>query len=113
RVVTRSQNNIFKRRKNVDYTAKISQPETHPMPVTHKQAQKDSNWRDAMKAEFDALMKNQTWELVPPDHTRNVDSCKWLFRIKTNSDGSIDRYKARLVAKGFTQRLGVDFYKRF
>ncbi|OIT33410.1 retrovirus-related pol polyprotein from transposon tnt 1-94, partial [Nicotiana attenuata] len=79
-----------------------------PIPVTHKQAQKDSNWRAAMNSEFDALMKNQTWELVPPDRTRN-----WLFRIKTNSDGSIDRYKARLVAKGFTQRPGVDFHKTF
>ena len=66
-----------------------------------------------MKHEFDALIKNQTWELVPPDPTKNIVSYKWLFRIKRNADGSIDRYKARLVAKGFTQRPGVDFHATF
>ena len=66
-----------------------------------------------MKQEFDALIKNQTWELVPPDPNKNIVSCKWLFWIKRNVDGSIDRYKARLVAKGFTQRPGVDFHATF
>ena len=66
-----------------------------------------------MKHEFDALIKNQTWELVPPDPNKNIVSCKWLFRIKRNADGSINRYKALLVAKGFTQRPGVEFHATF
>lgn len=66
-----------------------------------------------MKAEFESLMKNQSWDLVPPAHARNSVPCKWLFRIKNKVDGSIDMYKAHLVAKGFTQRPEIDFHKTF
>ncbi|XP_069152648.1 uncharacterized mitochondrial protein AtMg00820-like [Solanum lycopersicum] len=108
--VTRPQNNITKPKKILDYLAKLN---STVIPTTVKQAQKYLEWRYAIKHEFDALIKNQTWELVPPDPIKNIVSCKWLFRIRRNVDGSIDRYKARLVAKGFTQRPGVDFHATF
>jgi hypothetical protein len=66
-----------------------------------------------MSDECDALVKNGTWELVPPNSTQNIVGCKWIFRIKRNSDGSIDRFKAHLVAKGFHQRPGVDYLDTF
>ncbi|RVW77085.1 Retrovirus-related Pol polyprotein from transposon RE1 [Vitis vinifera] len=66
-----------------------------------------------MSEEYDALVRNGTWELVPPEDITNLVGCKWIFRIKRNSDGSIDRYKARLVAKGFHQRPGVDYHETF
>nr|XP_016514347.1 PREDICTED: uncharacterized mitochondrial protein AtMg00810-like [Nicotiana tabacum] len=66
-----------------------------------------------MKAEYDALIRNQTWDLVPSDPSRIVVDCKWLFRVKHKPDGSIDRYKAHLVAKGFTQRPGLDYHSTF
>ena len=62
-----------------------------------------------MNVEFDALLKNQTWSLVPPSLNQNIVGCKWVFRIKRNADGSIKRYKACLVAKGFHQQPGVDY----
>ncbi|KAA8537148.1 hypothetical protein F0562_029626 [Nyssa sinensis] len=55
-----------------------------------------------MSEEYDALVRNGTWELVPPISASNIVGCKWIFRIKRHSDGSIDRFKARLVAKGAT-----------
>ncbi len=66
-----------------------------------------------MNVEFDALLKNHTWTLVPPSPSQNIVGCKWVFRIKRNADGSIERYKARLVAKGFHQQPGVDYTETY
>ena len=90
-----------------DGTASIVEPTCFTTTV------KDSNWRAAMNFEFDALLKNQTWDLVPPHTARNVIGCKWVFLVKRNADGSIERYKARLVAKGFHQLPGIGFKETF
>jgi len=66
-----------------------------------------------MNSEFDALLRNQTWELVPPSRHLNVIGCHWIFKIKRKADGTIERYKARLVAKGYHQQLGVDFHETY
>lgn len=66
-----------------------------------------------MSAEFNALVHNGTWELVPSSTAQNIVGCKWIFRVKRLPDGSVDRYKARLVAKGFHQRPGVDYNDTF
>ena len=56
-----------------------------------------------MKEELlDALTKNHTWDLVTLPPKQSVVGCKWIYKIKTRSDGSIEHYKTRLVAKGFT-----------
>jgi hypothetical protein len=66
-----------------------------------------------MNSEFDALLKNHTWSLVPPNSSQNQIGCKWVFRIKRHADGSVERYKARLVAKGFHQQPGVDYAETY
>lgn len=66
-------------------------------------------WNNAMKEEFDALIENETWNIVDlPKNARTIKT-KWVFKLKRDSDGNIVRYKARLVAKGFTQRYGIDY----
>ena len=92
------------------HAAVISQPFE---PTCFTQAVKHSEWRDAMAKEFNALVKNDTWVLVPPSSSHNTVGCKWVFRIKRHSDGSIERYKARLVAKGFHQQAGLDYDETF
>lgn len=66
-----------------------------------------------MREECNALVRNGTWELQEPTGHENIVGCKWIFRIKRNSDGSVQRFKARLVAKGFHQQPGVDYLDTF
>lgn len=83
-------------------------------PENYKEAVKSefcSQWKAAMKDEFDSLIKNNTWVLVEkPANQRIVDN-KWVFKIKTEQKNI--RYKARLVARGFTQEYGVNYFETF
>ncbi|CAH9112472.1 unnamed protein product [Cuscuta epithymum] len=65
-----------------------------------------------VKDEMQALSRNNTWTLVPPTNQTPI-TCKWLFRIKRNADGSISRFKARFVARGFLQQPGHDYSETF
>ncbi|CAJ2666261.1 unnamed protein product [Trifolium pratense] len=109
-IITRSKNNIVKPIHKLNLHVRPSSPME---PSTITQALRDPDWRSAMLAEFDALHRNNTWELVGRSSAQNLVGCKWVFRIKRNPDGSIDRYKARLVAKGFHQRPGCDYTETF
>lgn len=82
-------------------------------PTCFSQASQSREWRATMTKEFNALMKNKTWTLVLPSPKQNTVVCKWVFRIKCNSDGFVERYKARLVAKGFHQQQGIDYAETF
>ena len=66
-----------------------------------------------MIEEMKALAKNGTWELVTSPSDKKMVGCKWVFTVKHNADGSVERLKARLVAKGFTQTYGVDYQETF
>ncbi|WJX96151.1 hypothetical protein P8452_77393 [Trifolium repens] len=82
-------------------------------PTSIKTALADSKWSQAMKDEYQALINNKTWTLVPLPPHRKAIGCKWIFRVKENPDGTINKYKARLVAKGFLQTPGFDFTETF
>jgi histone deacetylase 1/2 len=82
-------------------------------PTSVKTALADSKWSQAMKDEYQALINNNTWTLIPLPPHRKAIGCKWIFRVKENPDGTINKYKARLVAKGFLQTPGFDFTETF
>lgn len=66
-----------------------------------------------MKDEYDSLIKNETWDLVEPPSKRSLITCKWVYKIKRKTDGSVERYKARLVARGYSQKAGLDYEETF
>ena len=66
-----------------------------------------------MDKEIEALEATKTWVLTPLPPGKRPIRCKWVYRVKLNLDGIVDRYKVRLVAKGYTQREGLDFLETF
>ena len=70
-------------------------------------------WQEAISAELKSLDEACTWDIVPRPKNTNIVSCKWVFKIKRNAAGQIDKYKARLVARGFSQVHGVDYYETY
>ena len=74
---------------------------THKEHVTVQESLNDPKWLKAMKDEYDALISNGTWSLVPKQADHKIVGNKWVDRVKYNIDGSVAKYKVRLVAKGF------------
>lgn len=66
-----------------------------------------------MKAEIDTLKLNKTWSIFSLPSGHHPIGYKWIYKIKYNSNGTVERYKDHLVAKGFTQREGIDYMKTF
>ena len=87
--------------------------EEEEIPQSFQEAVKHKHWREAMKKEIDALIKNGTWEKCTLPEGKKPVGCRWIFTIKRRADGSIERYKARLVAKGYTQVYGIDYDEIF
>jgi hypothetical protein len=90
-------------------------------PTTYKAALRSPQareWKDAMRHEWQALVENHTFDIVPlrkknthrpiADTMEEPIGCKWIYKRKTNPDGST-RYKARLVIKGYEQKEGIDY----
>lgn len=107
----RLQDNIRKHKHFNDGTVQYGFT-TVTKPIDHIEALKHVEWRHAINAEYAALIRNKTWHLAPANPKLNIIDCKWVFKLKQKSDGSIDRYKARLVAKGF-KRYGIDYDATF
>ena len=70
---------------------------------------KDPQWIEDMNEEMHALCKNETWDLVPASPQKKAIKFRWIYKVKYNAYGSVNRYKARLVAKGYAQMHGVDY----
>ena len=82
-------------------------------PSHYNEAKNIPQWVEAMNLELSALEKAKTWEITSLPTGKKSIGCRWVFKIKTKSDGSLERYKARLVAKGYAQEYGIDYEETF
>ena len=91
-------------------------PKLPPEPNSMKEALEGpfaDEWKAAMDVEMAALIGRGTWQLEELPKGQRLVGVKWIFKIKTQADGSLDKFKARLVARGFSQIEGKDFFKTF
>lgn len=109
-MVTRSSTGIFKPNPKFALTASASEIS---VPKSAKSALLIPQWKDAMIREFNALQDNGTWTLVPRLPEDNVINTKWVFKVKTKADGTVEHFKARLVANGIRQIYGADYFDTF
>jgi transposase InsO family protein len=95
---------------------RVQTPRVHmavvPEPTTMQEAMSSANasdWQEAVNSELRSLEENKTWELVSLPYGQTPIPCKWVFKVKKDAQGNIERFKARLVVKGYAQRPGIDF----
>jgi hypothetical protein len=82
------------------------EPQTYDEAISSDQS---TQWKNAMKEEYNSLIENRTWNLTELPKGHNLIDVRWLYKIKQNPDGTIERFKARLVAKGYSQHYGIDY----
>jgi len=101
--------NTFPRESHIFHT-QLSQ---YSEPKSYEEADKQSEWVQAMNKEIEALSNNNTWDLVDLPIGKKAISSKWVYKVKLKSDGTLERFKARLVIRGFTQQYGIDYQEVF
>jgi len=82
-------------------------------PSTFVEAAAHPGWHVAMDKEIQALLDNDTWDIVSLPMGKKPIGCKWVYKVKYKSDGNLERLKARLVIQGFTQKAGIDYTETF
>ena len=88
-------------------TVRDSEPQTFAQAVDHQV------WREAMVEEYDSIVRNDVWDVVPRPVGKSVVTSRWLYKTKIAADGSVEKHKARFVARGFSQIEGVDYDETF
>eukprot|EP00253_Pinus_taeda_P016130 PITA_16130 len=66
-----------------------------------------------MVEEYESIVKNIVWEVVPRLADKLVMGLRWILKVNHVVDGRIKRYKDRFVAKGFSQVEGINYEETF
>ena len=66
-----------------------------------------------MEDELKSMSSKKVWDVGEIPTGAKMVGCKWVYKIKYDSKGNIEKFKARLVAKGFTHREGIDYNETF
>ena len=69
--------------------------------------------KDAMTEEYQSILKNGVWDIVPRPDRKSIVTSKWIYKVKHVADGSEDHYKDRFVSQCFSQKEGIDYEETF
>ena len=72
-----------------------------------------SKWLEALKDKMKSMSTNKVWDLETIPKGVKTIGCKWVYKIKYDSRGNVEKFKARLVVKGFTQKEWIDYNETF
>ncbi|PKI45909.1 hypothetical protein CRG98_033708 [Punica granatum] len=95
------------------YKAFLAAIDSDKETTSYREAIRDRRWRIAMEEEIHALELNKTWTVKQLPPRKQPIGCIWIYKVKCQADGSIERHKARLVANGFTHVEGIDYHETF
>ena len=82
-------------------------------PSSYEEVAGQLVWRDSMMEEYQSIMINDIWDVVPRPEGKFVVTSKWMDKIKHATDGNVEKYKAIFVARGFSQKEGIDYNETF
>ena len=82
-------------------------------PSSFQEVVYEPTWVDAVVEEYDSIVRNSAWEIVPRPVGKSVVDSKWIYKVKQASDGSVKKYKAIFVARGFSQIEGIYYEETF
>ena len=82
-------------------------------PSSFEEVVQQPIWVDSMVQEYDSIIRNIVWEVVPRPVVKSVVSSIWLYKVKKIADGSVEKHKAKFVARMFFQVEGIDYEETF
>ncbi|XP_049349445.1 uncharacterized protein LOC125814012 [Solanum verrucosum] len=95
------------------YKCYIDATSTVQEHVSYADTIKDKRWVEAMQIGIHALETNNTWVLTDLPIEKKPIGYRWIYKVKYQSTGEIERFKGRLVAKGYSQQEGIDYQETF
>ena len=82
-------------------------------PASFEEEVQQPVWVDAMVEEYDSIVRNNVWEVVPRPENKSVVGLRWIYKVKQATDKIIEKHKAKFLAKGFSQVEGIDYEETF
>ena len=82
-------------------------------PSSYEEAAEQQVWKVFMIEEYHSILKNDVWDIVPRPERNSVVTSRWIYKIKHDAHGSMDKFKAIFVTRGFSQKEGIDYEETF
>jgi len=82
-------------------------------PSSFGEAVQQLVWVDVVVEEYDSIVRNNVWDMVPRSMDKSMVSSRWLYKVKQTTNGSVEKHKAKFVARGFSQVEGIDYDETF